>query len=89
MFSTLDCASAYWSIPVHEEDKEHTAFVSTRGQFEFNRMPFGLCNSQAKYQRDVDEALKGATNTEAFVDDTLVHSKDFTSHLEQLDQALS
>ena len=89
VFSTLDCASAYWSIPVHEEDKEHTAFVSTRGQFEFNRMPFGLCNSQATYQRAVDEALKGATNTEAFVDDTLVHSKDFTSHLEQLDQALS
>ena len=30
VFSILDCASAYWSIPVREEDKERTAFVSTR-----------------------------------------------------------
>ena len=41
---------------MREEHKEFTAFVSTRGQFEFNRMPFGLSNSQATYQRAVDQA---------------------------------
>ena len=45
VFSTLDGASAYWSVPVKEKHREFTAFVSTRGQFEFNRMPFGLSNS--------------------------------------------
>ena len=77
ILSTLDCASAYWSIPVREEDKERTAIVSTRGQFEFNRMPFGLCNSQTTYQRAVDNAFRGIANAEAFVDDTIVHSSDF------------
>ena len=85
VFSTLDGASAYWSIPVREEDREYTSFVSTRGQFEFNRMPFGLCNSQATYQRAVNDALREATNAESFVDDTIVHSSDFSSHLTHLE----
>ena len=89
VFSTLDCASAYWSIPVREEDRELTAFVSTRGQFEFNRMPFGLCNSQATYQRALDRTLKDVTNAEGFVDDTIIHSKDYTTHLSHLDRTLS
>ena len=51
VFSTLDGASAYWSVPVKEKHREFTAFVSIRGQFEFNRMPFGLSNSQAISER--------------------------------------
>ena len=77
IFSTLDGASAYWSVPVKEKHMEFTAFVSTHGQFEFNRMPFGLSNSQTTYQQDVH----------AFVDDTCVHSPSFDTHLEHLDEA--
>ena len=87
VFSTLDGASAYWSVPVKEKHREFTAFVSTRGQFEFNRMPFGLSNSQATYQRAVDQALRGCPNVQAFVDDTCVHSPSFDTHLEHLDEA--
>ena len=50
-FTTLDCASAYWSIPLSESDKEKTAFSGPRGKFEFNVTPFGLCNAGASYQR--------------------------------------
>ena len=46
------------------------------GQFEFNWMAFGLRNSHVTYQRAVDDALMKAVNTEPFVDDTLVHSRD-------------
>ena len=87
VFSTLDGASAYWSEPVKEKHREFTAFVSTRGQFVFNRMPFGLSNSQATYQRAVDQALRGCPNVQAFVDDTCVHSPSFDTHLEHLDEA--
>ena len=41
IFSILDCASAYWSIPVRDEDKKYTALVSTIGHCEFNWM---LCH---------------------------------------------
>ena len=43
-FSTLDLFSGYWQIEIAEEHKYKTAFVCELGQFEFNRMPFGLTN---------------------------------------------
>ena len=88
IFSTQDGASAYWSVPFKEADKELTAFVSTRGQFEFNRMPFGLCNAQASYQRAVDQALRRCAGVQAFVNDSCVHSPDFKSHLAHLEGVL-
>ena len=83
-FSTLDGASAYWSIPISEEDRKKTAFITPRGQFEFNVMPFGLCNAPATYHRAIDNALKNATNSEPYVDDTLTYSNSFDDHIQHL-----
>ena len=41
-FSTSDCSSTHWRLPMKETDKELITFVSTQAQFLFNRMPFGL-----------------------------------------------
>ena len=42
-WSTLDAASAYWSMPLSETDKEKTAFsVPGKGKFEFNVTPYSL-----------------------------------------------
>lgn len=43
-FSTLDLASGYNQVPVTEGDRPKTAFCTPFGLFEWNRMPFGLCN---------------------------------------------
>ena len=53
-WSTLDAASAYWSIPLREEDKGKTAFNASRGKYEFNVTPYGLSNAGASYQRMID-----------------------------------
>jgi hypothetical protein len=45
LFSSLDLKSAYWQIKIHSKDKEKTAFSIGNGLWEFNVMPFGLCNA--------------------------------------------
>lgn len=53
--SSLDIKSAYWEIPMSEDSKQYTAFtVPNRGLFQFKRMPFGLHNAPATWQRFID-----------------------------------
>jgi Reverse transcriptase (RNA-dependent DNA polymerase) len=61
IFTTLDCNSGYWQIPVRPEDREKTTFTSHEGLYWFLRMPFGLRNAPATCQRFVDIILSGLT----------------------------
>ena len=57
VFSTLECNSGYWQIPVAEEDREKTAFVCHAGLYQYLRMRFGLTNAPATFQRTLDIIL--------------------------------
>ena len=82
-WSTFDAASAYWSIPLSEGDKEKTAFSVPRGKFEFNVTPYGLCNAGSTYQRMMDMCLSGLRTDRilAYMDDIIVFNKTFEDHL--------
>lgn len=56
-FTSLDAAMGYWQIPVHPDDVKYTAVITQAGLFEFVRMPFGLSNAPATYQRLMDTIL--------------------------------
>ncbi len=71
-------------------DREKTAFTTPLGLFEFERMPFGLCNAPATFQRLMQRCLSGQLSDYALVylDDIILYSPDFTSHLQHLDKVL-
>ena len=87
-FTTLDLASGYWQVEMDEKDREKTAFITYDGIYEFNVMPFGLCNAPATFQRLMHTVLEDLIFKKApvYIDDINVHSKIFEQHLKDLEQ---
>jgi len=56
-FSTFDLRSAYHHVKVNTLYADKTAFICPKGMFKFRRMPFGLCNAGATFQRLMDIAM--------------------------------
>ena len=50
MFSTLDLQSAYHQVPLHEESRDLTAFITHEGLFRFCRVPYGLASAPSAFQ---------------------------------------
>ena len=69
-----------------EESKKYTAFSTPQGHFEFNRMPFGLKNGPATFQRMIDNALRGLVGKQCFVymDDIVVLGNTIHEHNKNL-----
>nr|GEW69166.1 hypothetical protein [Tanacetum cinerariifolium] len=54
----MDAYKRYHQIKIAEKDEEKTAFITSQGIFCYSKVPFGLKNAGATYQRLVDKALK-------------------------------
>lgn len=91
VFSTLDCKSGYWQVPVVEKDKENTSFTSHMGKFRFNGMPFGFKNTPATFQSALRINLSGVgwQICLLYLDEFIVMVKDSQSHIRQLDEVLA
>ena len=84
-FTTLDCAAGYWNIPIHPDDRKYTAVICEEGHFEHARMPFGLRNAPATFQRLMDKILKPHTAfTQAYLDDVIIFSNSLNDHLQHV-----
>ena len=82
--SSLDIKSAFWQVPMDDGSRQYTAFtVPGRGLFQFTRMPFGLHNSPATWQRLMDRVIGADLEPHVFVylDDVIIVSKSYEQHL--------
>lgn len=86
VFSDIDLTSGYWQFKMAESATHLTAFICHLGLFEFVRMPFGLCNAGATFQRSMERMLKDLKFASAYIDDIIVHSKSHGDHLDHLEQ---
>jgi transposase InsO family protein len=81
-FSTMDLKSGFYQVRMHPDDRDKTAFVSPLGFYEFNRMPQGITNAPATFQRLMENCV-GSLNLQqalAFLDDLIVFSKTLEEH---------
>jgi transposase InsO family protein len=84
--SSIDLSKAFWQIPIAVEDRDKTAFyVPGRGTYRFKRTAFGLTNAPATQQRLVDLLFREFDlKVFAYLDDIIIISEDFDSHVSLL-----
>ena len=82
VFSRIDMSKAFHYIPIRKEDQLKVCVNTPWGLFvnKFVRMPFGVKNVPAIFQRLSEEVLDGIPGTYVYLDDVLVFNKDRETH---------
>ena len=75
----LDGYSGYYQIVINPEDQEKTTFTCLFGTYAYRRMPFGLCNAPATFQRCMMSIFSNYVERiiEVFMDDFTVYGDSF------------
>lgn len=91
-FSVFDINSAFWSIPLRQQDSYRTAFVTQKAHYQWKVLPFGLKSSSAIFQRILSGIIrKYQLNTFCinYIDDILIFSKTFEAHVDHIDRLMA
>ena len=91
IFTTLECNTGYWQAPLALEDRDKTTFTSYLGTFRYTRMPFGLRNAPATFQRALDIILSRVRlqSSLIYLDDVIVVLRSTEYHLRHVDEILT
>lgn len=89
-YTTLDLASGFHQIEMDENSIPKTAFNTENGHFEFLRMPFGLKNAPATFQRLINFVLRDYINKICLVylDDIIILGTSLQEHIENIRKIL-
>ena len=86
-FSTVDLKSAYNQVEIDEADQRKTAFTTPMSLYEYWKMPYGLCNSPATFQRLMHLVFREEMSEKVliFLDDIIIYSSTIDEHFERLE----
>jgi len=91
-FTCIDFKDGFHHINVEESSRKYTSFTTPLGQYEYCKMPFGLCNGPSKFQRYVNNIFSELIKTQKIVvyfDNIVIATDTIETHLETLSEALS
>lgn len=79
-FTKLDARSGFWQIPIAEESRKYTTFLTPFGRYCFNRLPFGISSAPEIFQKRMNKILQGTDGVVCHTDDIMVHAADQQAH---------
>ncbi len=85
LFSKLDANSGFWQIPLAEESRLLTTFVTRFRRYCFNKLPFGISSAPVLFQKRMSKLLAGLEGVLCLVDDVLVFGQDQADHDARVD----
>ncbi len=80
LFSTIDLANAYHQVPLHEDSRDLTAFITHEGLFRYKRVCYGLASALAAFQKLMSTILKEVPGVQCYLDDVIVFGDSTASH---------
>lgn len=82
IYSTFDLTSAYHQIPIPEKDRQYTAFEADGNLYQFTRIPFGVTNGVAAFQRVISGLIRDSNldQTWAYLDNVTVGGSTQEEH---------
>ena len=80
VFSKIDLKWGFHQIPLSEESRHITTFVTHRGLYRYKQLMFGVTSAPKKYQQIICDVLKGCAGVANIADDLIVHDKDIEEH---------
>uniref|UniRef100_A0A8C4Q9V3 ribonuclease H n=1 Tax=Eptatretus burgeri TaxID=7764 RepID=A0A8C4Q9V3_EPTBU len=89
MFSTLDLQSAYHQVPLHEESRDLTVFITYKGLFHYCHVPYGLPSAPRTFQRMMSQILAGQESVQYYPDNIIVYASSPEKYVECLQAVLN
>ena len=80
LFTTLDLSNAYQQVVLEEESRKLTTINTTKGLFEYVRLPYGVSSAPGIYQRIMEQLLQNIPMTVVYLDDILVSGSTPEEH---------
>ena len=84
VFSKLDANSGFWQIPLAEESRSLTTFLTPEGRYWFNKLPFGISSAPEIFQKRMKVILEGLEGIVYLIDDILAYGKNQAEHDQRL-----